>query len=144
MSPPFARRVNLVTLGVADIGRARTFYEALGFRPARASQDDVAFYQLGPLVLSLFDRGSLAKDAGVPDDGTGFRAFTLAQNVDSPEAVDAALAFAVSCGARLVKAGQPAFWGGYTGYFADPDGHLWEIAHNPFFAQDADGFIELE
>ncbi|HUG60493.1 MAG TPA: VOC family protein, partial [Methylomirabilota bacterium] len=112
--------------------------------PAAASQDDVAFYQLGPIVLGLFPRDKLAEDAKVANDGAGFDGVALAQNVASPEAVDAALAFAVDCGATLVKAGERVFWGGYSGYFADPDGHLWEIAHNPFFAMDENGNLVLE
>jgi uncharacterized protein len=140
----FHRRLSLVTLGVADIGRARAFYEKLGFVPARASQGDVAFYQLSGVVLALYPRDKLADDATVANDGAGFDGVTLAQNLESPEAVDAALDFAVSCGATLKKPGQKAFWGGYSGYFADPDGHLWEIAHNPFFGTDADGNLDLE
>jgi catechol 2,3-dioxygenase-like lactoylglutathione lyase family enzyme len=141
---PFARRLSLVTLGVADIHRARAFYERLGLTPAKASKDDVAFYQLGGAVLALFPREKLAEDATVANDGAGFDGLTLAQNVGSPEEVDAVLAQAVEAGARLVKPGQKVFWGGYSGYFADPDGHLWEIAHNPFFAMDANGNLVLE
>jgi catechol 2,3-dioxygenase-like lactoylglutathione lyase family enzyme len=130
---------------VADIARARAFYEALGLVPAAASQGDVAFYQLSNgMALALYPRRLLAEDATVADDGAGFDGVTLAQNVGSPEDVDAVLAQAVACGARLVKPGAKVFWGGYSGYFADPDGHLWEIAHNPFFPLDAAGNLALE
>jgi len=137
------RRLSLVTLGVADLARARSFYERLGFQPAAASQGDVAFYQLNGVVLALYPRDKLAEDAHVANDGAGFDGVTFAQNVGSPAAVDAALAFAVSCGATLRKPGTEAFWGGYSGYFADPDGHLWEVAHNPFFPMDDHGNLAL-
>ena len=138
------RRVTLVTLGVADVARSRAFYERLGFVASAASQESVAFFQLGGLVLGLYGRAALAEDAQVADDGHGFDGVTLAQNMRSRAEVDEALAFAVSCGARLAKPAQEVFWGGYSGYFADPDGHLWEIAHNPFFAMDDDGVVRLE
>jgi catechol 2,3-dioxygenase-like lactoylglutathione lyase family enzyme len=141
----FGRRLSLVTLGVSDIDRARAFYEALGLEAAAASQGNVVFFQLtNGMALALYPRALLAEDAGVPDDGAGFDGVTLAQNVASPAEVDAVLAKAVACGARLVKPGQAVFWGGYSGYFADPDGHLWEIAHNPYFPLDEAGNLSLE
>lgn len=143
MATPFAPRISLVTLGVADLGRSRAFYERLGLRAAAASQDTVAFFQLQGVVLGLYPRHLLAEDAGVPEGSTEFSGVTLAQNVGSPEAVDELLAFAVSCGGTLVKPGQKVFWGGYSGYFADPDGHLWEVAHNPYFPMDEDGALRL-
>jgi len=138
-----APRINLVTLGVRDLARARAFYEALGFTRSAVSQDSVAFYEAGGVVLSLFGRDDLAKDAGIPDSPTGFAAITLAWNVESEAAVDEAMARAASCSARIVKPAGPAFWGGYLGYFSDPDGHLWEVAYNPFFPLDAEGRMML-
>ncbi|MEZ5938516.1 MAG: VOC family protein [Hyphomonadaceae bacterium] len=128
-------RISLITLGVADVAAARAFYERLGFRASSASQDAVSFFQLGGgIALGLFGRAALAEDAGVANTPPGFSGVTLAHNVRSEEEVDETLAEAVAAGGRLVKAGEKVFWGGYSGYFADPDGHLWEVAHNPFFA----------
>jgi catechol 2,3-dioxygenase-like lactoylglutathione lyase family enzyme len=141
---PFKRRLSLVTLGVRDIARAKAFYDALGLEAAAASQEGVVFYQLDGLVISLYPRHLLAEDAHVADDGEGFDGVTLAQNLESPEAVDAAIDFAVACGGTLKKRGQPVFWGGYSGYFADPDGHLWEVAYNPFIKFDERGILALE
>ena len=138
-----APRISLITLGVAEIGRARRFYEALGFVASPASQDDVAFYQSGGMALALYPRDRLAEDATVPDTPPGFSGVTVAINLRSPAEVDALLAHAVACGGRLVKPGQAVFWGGYLGYFADPDGHLWEVAHNPFFPLGEDGSLRL-
>lgn len=136
-------RLHLVTLGVQDLARAAAFYKALGWEPEPASSEAIVFFDLGCLALALYERGALAKDARTDPAGAGFRAVTLAHNVDSPLAVDRTLDEAVAAGATLVKAGQEVFWGGYSGYFADPDGHLWEVAHNPFFALDAEGFLRL-
>lgn len=136
-------RLGLVTLGVADIGRARRFYEAMGPKASRASQAQVAFFQLGNVVLGLFGRADLAADAGVPDSDPGFSGIALAWNVAAEAEVDQALTQAAACGGRIVKPGQKVSWGGYSGYFADPDGHLWEIAYNPFFPLDAQGRVSL-
>lgn len=137
-------RITLVTLGVADLAAARAFYERLGLTAARASNAHVAFFDLNGVVLSLFGHAALAEDAHLHADAAPrFRGQALAWNVAGEADVDAILAHAVSCGARLVKPGQKAFWGGYSGYFADPDGHLWEVAHNPFFPLDAEGRIRL-
>jgi catechol 2,3-dioxygenase-like lactoylglutathione lyase family enzyme len=136
-------RLSLVTLGVADIARARTFYATLGFRPSSASNDTVVFMEAGGVVLALFGRAALAEDASVQDGPPGFSGITLAHNCASENEVDAVLAEAVAAGARLVKPAQKAFWGGYSGYFADPDGHLWEVAFNPFFPLDAQGRVVL-
>lgn len=144
MTTPFQPRLSLITLGVADLAASRAFYGRLGLVEASASQEAVAFFQLSGVVLSLFSRASLAEDAHVPAEGSGFSGITLAQNVDSPEEVDRVLDFAVSCGARLVKPGAKVFWGGYSGYFADPDGHLWEVAHNPYFQMDEAGNLRLD
>ncbi|MEZ5907743.1 MAG: VOC family protein [Hyphomicrobiaceae bacterium] len=136
-------RLSLVTLGVGDVAAARRFYEALGFVASGASLDSIAFFEAGGVVLALFGRRALAEDATVRDEPGGFAAVTLAWNVESTAAVDAALALAARCGARIVKPAQTVFWGGYSGYFADPDGHLWEVAYNPFFPLDADGRLQL-
>lgn len=136
-------RLSLVTLGVADIVRARRFYEALGFVASAHSQPSVTFFSAGGVVLSLFGRAELARDAEVVDSPSGFSGIALAHNCRSEAEVDQALSDAVAAGARLVKPAQKVFWGGYCGYFADPDGHLWEVAYNPFWPLDADGKIEL-
>lgn len=137
------QRLHVVTLGVSDLRRAKAFYEGLGWRAAPASNDNIIFFDLGPLVLGLFGRGALADDAAVNAAGKGFRAVTLAHNVASEEDVNIVLEEAQQAGATLVKAPRKADWGGYSGYFADPDGHLWEIAYNPFFPLDADGYVRL-
>jgi len=137
-------RLSLITLGVADIARARKFYEALGFKAGRASQDAVTFFDAGGVVLALFGRASLAEDATVADRPTGFAGIALAHNARSEADVDKALAEAVAAGAKLIKPAGKTFWGGYSGYFADPDGHLWEVAHNPHFTLDAEGRVVLD
>lgn len=136
-------RINLVTLGVADVPAARAFYERLGFVPSGFESESVTFFEMNGAVLGLYGREPLAEDAGVSADGEGFRSFSLAINLESPAAVDAALAFAQSCGGSIVQPAREVFWGGYSGYFADPDGHLWEIAYNPHFELDADGKMQL-
>lgn len=137
-------RLSLVTLGVADVARARAFYERLGFTASSASTTDVTFFSAGGVVLGLFGRDALAADAGVADSGPAtFSGVTLAHNVASEPEVEAALSAAAAAGGRIVKPAQRAFWGGWTGYFADPDGHLWEVAHNPHFPLDASGAIVL-
>lgn len=137
-------RLTLITLGVSDIGRARKFYEALGFKTGRASEESVAFFSAGGVVLSLWGRGSLAEDAGVADSKPGFSGIALAHNARSEADVDEAMAEAVAAGAKLIKPAGKTFWGGYAGYFADLDGHLWEVAHNPYFRFDAEGRIALD
>ncbi len=132
-------RITFVTLGVADVARSRAFYERLGFVASSMSQAGVAFFDAGGVVLSVFGRKALAGDARVVDDGPGFAGVALAHNVESAAAVDRVLAEAVAAGATLRKPGQTVFWGGYAGYFADPDGHLWEVAHNPFLPLDGQG-----
>lgn len=125
-------KISLITLGVSDLVRSTRFYQDLGFTLDANSNDNVSFFGLEGTWLSLFPRTELAKDATVPEPGTGFTGVTLAHNVGSPEEVDATLSHAVSCGATLIKPGRKVFWGGYSGYFGDPDGFLWEVAHNPF------------
>lgn len=139
------QRLSVITLGVADLERSRRFYEAgLGWTASDASQDGVVFFQLGGMVFALFPRQSLAEDACLPDTGpTGFAGITLAYNARSHEEVDAVLAIAAKAGATLLKPAQDVFWGGYSGYFADPDGYAWEVAWNPFWPLGADGSVSL-
>ncbi len=126
-------RISMVTLGVDDLARSVKFYaEGLGF-PKMESPPDVAFFTLNGTWLGLYGRKALAEDATVPAEGNGFAGFTLAHNVASEPEVDEVLKQAVAAGATLVKPAQKVFWGGYSGYFKDPDGHLWEVAHNPLF-----------
>ena len=126
-------RVSLITLGVADLERSIRFYrDGLGL-PRREGPEGIAFFETRGTWLSLYPREALAQDATVSSEGSGFRGFSLAHNVESPEAVDRVLEQAVSAGAELLKPGQKASWGGYSGYFADPDGFLWEVAWNPHF-----------
>jgi len=126
-------RISMITLGVRDLEESVRFYEqGLGL-PRMNSPPGVAFFTLDGTWLGLYGRESLAEDAGVPADGTGFAGFTIAHNVDSEAAVDELLEQAISAGAKLIKPAQKVFWGGYSGYFADPDGYLWEVAHNPLF-----------
>ncbi len=133
------QRLSLVTLGVADLTRARTFYEqGLGFVKDN-DEDEVAFYQLPGIVLALWARDNLAEDAGLTDSGATFSGIALAQNVGSRDEVDAVIEQARAAGARMLKPGTPTDWGGYSGYIADPDGHPWEIAHNPFWTIHEDG-----
>jgi len=134
-------RLSLVTLAVADVARARAFYARLGWRASSVGGDEVAFFQLGPLALALYGREAAAADIGLPVAAPG--AVMLAQNLASPAEVDAALAEAVAAGARLLKPGANTAWGGYVGYFADPDGHPWELAWNPGFGLAADGALVL-
>jgi hypothetical protein len=136
------QRISLVTLGVADLARARAFYVALGWREAPAPADDIAFFQAGGMVLGLWDRASLAADSAVPDAG-GWGGVTLAYNVDSPAAVDAVIDEARAAGAVIGREPAATFWGGYSAVFIDPDGHPWEIAHNPGWPLGADGSITL-
>ncbi len=125
--------ITLITLGVADLDRAIDFYQnGLGL-PRKEGPEGIAFFETAATMLSLYPREKLAEDIGVPPEGSGFQGFTLAHNVESPEAVDTTLAEAVTAGAELIKPGQDVFWGGYSGYFRDPDGFYWEVAHNPFW-----------
>ncbi|MEZ5977691.1 MAG: VOC family protein [Planctomycetota bacterium] len=126
-------RISMITLGVRDLARSVEFYEnGLGL-PRMESPPSVAFFTLDGTWLGLYGRDALAEDAEVSPEGSGFAGFSLAHNLSSEEAVDALFAQAVAAGARAVKQPQHVFWGGYSGYFADPDGHLWEVAHNPLF-----------
>ena len=138
-----AARISMVTLGVDDLSRSRTFYEALGWRPAPQSQESVVFLQGRNIVLGLYGRQALAEDAGVENTPPGFSGIALAINVSSQSEADRLFGTALSSGASALKQPQKAFWGGYSGYFADPDGHVWEVAHNPFFPMDGDGNLKL-
>ena len=141
MSAPL--RLSLVTLGVDDMGTAHRFYAALGLEPGPSSNEAVAFFDMGGVILALYGRAALAEDARLTPAGEGFRAVTLAWNLPDRAAVDASFARALAAGARNIKPPEEVFWGGYSGYFADPDGHLWEVAHNPFFPIDAAGVTRL-
>ena len=135
------QRVSLITLGVHDIGRARTFYEALGWK-GQSPDGEVVFFQAGGMVLALWSREKLAEDSAVTDGG-GWGGVTLAYNVSSPEEVDRVMEEARSAGATIGRAGAPTFWGGYSGLFVDPDGHPWEVAHNPGWPLAPDGSVLL-
>jgi uncharacterized glyoxalase superfamily protein PhnB len=139
------QRVSLITLGVADVGAAQRFYEALGWRMDGGVDDEsdhVAFFQAGGMIVALWDRAKLAEDSCVEDAG-GWGGVTLAYNVSSPEEVDAVLSEAEAAGAAVPRAGARTFWGGYSGVFIDPDGHPWEVAHNPNWTVRQDGSTTL-
>lgn len=136
------QRVTLITLGVSDLERSREFYQTLGWVPAE-EQEGVSFYQINGLVLGLFGLGPLAKDQGRPDAKLGTGAMTLAQNFSTEDDVDAAYQAALAAGATALKAPEKVFWGGYSGYYADPDGHVWEVAMNPFWPLNDDGSLTL-
>jgi predicted lactoylglutathione lyase len=136
------QRVSLVTLGVRDLGRARAFYEALGWSTGAEPGDDVVFFQAGGMVVALWDRAKLAEDSGV-EDGGGWGGVTLAHNVRSPEEVDRVIAEAEAAGAAIPRYGAETFWGGYSGVFVDPEGHPWEVAHNPRWELREDGSVIL-
>jgi uncharacterized protein len=143
MSEPTAC-LSLVTLGVSDLARSTAFYEALGFRRKSRGADGVAFFEAGGVILSLWPTAELAKDAEIASANPGgFRGMSLAWNCTSASEVDRALARAMEAGATLIRSARTVFWGGYTAYFADPDGHLWEVAHNPQFPFSADGRLLL-
>ncbi len=143
------QRLSLVTLGVSDLAKSRAFYEnGLGWKPSQtASTDDVVFFQMGGMVLALYPKHLLAEDANLdaPDKNgsAGFGGITLAYNADSKAAVNDVLALAEKAGAKILKPAQDVFWGGYSGYFADPDDYLWEVAWNPHFELRADGSLVL-
>jgi predicted lactoylglutathione lyase len=136
------QRVSLITLGVADVGRARAFYEKLGWGTRAEPGDDVVFFQAGGMIVALWSRAQLAEDTVVRDDG-GWGGITLAHNVRSPEEVDAVLAEAEAAGATVPRGGAETFWGGYSGVFVDLDGHAWEVAHNPRWTIGDDGSVTL-
>lgn len=135
-------RVSLVTLGVSDVARSRVFYERLGWAPSSQSTDDVVFFQAGGMVLALWSRDQLAEDSGVID-GHGWGGVTLAHNVGAREEVDRVMSEAREAGAQIPREPAETFWGGYSGVFVDPDGHPWEVAHNPGWGIADDGSIRL-
>ena len=140
MSP----HISLITLGVADIAKATAFYEKLGFvLSKKASEASVSFFKAGGVVLAIWSRESQKEDANATDLWTGNGGIVVAQNVASESEVDAMMAKAETAGARILKPAAKTFWGGYNGYLADPDGHVWEVAHNPFWHLDENGRIDL-
>ena len=136
------QRLSLVTLGVRDLARARRFYEAMGWRTGAGPDDDVVFFQAGGMIVALWGRSELAQDSAV-EDGGGWGGVTLAYNVSSPEEVDAVIDEARAAGATIGREPDKTFWGGYSGVFLDPEGHPWEIAHNPHWTVGADGSTTL-
>ena len=136
------QRTSLITLGVADLPRARAFYEALGWHTNAGPDDDVVFFQAGGMVVALWDRARLAEDSGVEDSG-GWGGITLAYNTRSPAEVDAVIEEARSAGGAIPREPAETFWGGYSGMFCDPDGHPWEVAHNPNWEIGDDGAVTI-
>ena len=138
------QHLHLVTLGVKDFEASKRFYtEILGWKPSSNSSDDVTFFQAGGVVLALFPREELAKDALVPSEGNGFAGFSLAYNAQGEAEVDEIISNLKSKGVKILKEPQKVFWGGYSSYFADPDGNCWEVAYNPFFPFDENGNLKL-
>ena len=136
------QRLSLVTLGVSDLARSRAFYEALGWKSGAAPADDVVFFQAGSMIIALWGRDQLAEDSVVEDSG-GWGGVTLAYNARSPAEVDSVLAEAEAAGATIPRRGAETFWGGYSGVFVDPEGHPWEVAHNPHWTLREDGAVSL-
>jgi predicted lactoylglutathione lyase len=136
------QRLSLVTLGVGDLARARAFYEALGWTTGAGAADDVVFFQAGGMIVALWSRASLAEDSGVEDSG-GWGGVTPAYNARSPAEVDAVIEEARRAGARVAREPAATFWGGYSGVFVDPEGHPWEVAHNPHWTIAEDGSVHL-
>ena len=134
------QRLSLITLGVADLAKARAFYDALGWKVATEDQSEaIVCYNLNNMALALYPWDKLAEDAQVPVERSGYSAITIAYNVSTEQGVDLILSEAEKAGGTIVKPAQKVFWGGYSGYFADPDGHLWEVAHNPFSSLGPNG-----
>lgn len=139
------QHLHLVTLGVKDFEASKRFYtEILGWKPSSNSSDDVTFFQAGGVVLALFPREELAKDALVSSEGNGFAGFSVAYNAHSEAEVDEIISNLKSKGVKILKEPQKVFWGGYSSYFADPDGNCWEVAYNPFFPFDENGNLKLD
>jgi uncharacterized protein len=136
-------RISIVTLGVSDLERSREFYERLGWRRSSMGGEGIVFFQAGGIALALYPRAELAKDANLAAAGSGFGGMTIAYNARSKEEVDTVLAEAKAAGAKILKPAEEAFWGGYSGYFADLDGFPWEAAWNPYLAIEANGSVRL-
>jgi catechol 2,3-dioxygenase-like lactoylglutathione lyase family enzyme len=138
------QRISVITLGVANLARSRRFYEhGLGWQASSCGNERITFFQAGGMVLALYSRTALAQDAHLPIDGTGFGGITLAYNVRQYEDVDAVLAEAQAAGATILKPAEETDWGGYSGYFADPDGYPWEVVWNPHWELREDGSVQL-
>ena len=137
------QRISLVTLGVSDMARSRAFYEAMGWKPSGPGGDGATFFQCGGVIVGLYAFADLAADAASAPETAGGTAVAIAHNARSRDGVDAILAEAEAAGGRIARPAADTPWGGYSGYFRDPDGHLWEIAWNPFFPIDGDGAIRL-
>ena len=139
------QRLSMVSLGVESVADSTAFYQRLGWKKSEtASNESITFIQLGCIMLGLYGRGPLAEDIGVENtDSDGFSGITLAHNTRTKNEVDEVLTLAVNAGAKLLKPAQDVFWGGYSGYFADPDGHMWEVAWNPFLEINEDGAVIL-
>lgn len=137
------QRLSLITLGVRDLARARRFYETMGWNAHPGPEEDVVFFQMDGMVLALWDRDSLAEDSAV-EDGGGWGGVTLAYNTRSTQEVDTVIAQARAAGARIAREPAPTFWGGYSGVFVDPEGHPWEVAHNPGWNIDEHGRVTLQ
>ncbi len=137
------QRISIITLGVSDLKRSTEFYERLGWRRSMAKAQGIVFFQAGGMALALYPRNELAKDANVPSEGRGFNGISLAYNTRNRAEVDSVLEEAAAAGGGRVRPAHEAFWGGYSGYFADPDGFLWEVAWNPSFSVAEDGSIRI-
>jgi len=135
--------ISFITLGVTNLPASRAFYRKLGWQESAGSKEDIAFFQVGTTGFALYQREALAEDAQISAEGSGFTRFTLAHNVSSQADVDATLAEAIAAGATLTRPGEKASWGGYRGYFMDPEGFVWEVCYNPFFPLDDDGHLLL-
>jgi hypothetical protein len=139
------QHLHIVTLGVKDLEESKKFYsEVLGWKQSNASNEGIAFFPAGGIMLAIFPRDELAKDALVSSEGSGFAGFTLAHNAQSESEVDEIIADLRSKGVKIVKEPQKVFWGGYSSYFADPDDNLWEVAYNPFLPLDESGRLKLD
>ena len=141
--PMDSRTISILTLGVADLKRSASFYENIGFRKSSKSDDQIVWFATGDTVLALYPWRALAEDACIPPDGTGFRGTAMAINLSSKEQVDDYIGKVRKAGGRVVKEPQEVFWGGYSSYFQDFDGHLWEVAFNPFTPVSQNGKLDL-